>query len=145
MNKAPTEAQVWKQHSGEFAWPTVLLAFLAFGAHGVVAVAHAAGTLGSGWTLLLATLFAYVGFTPLHEASHGNIAGRTGRRGIEALIGWLCAAQLAAPMPAFRVLHLRHHGQTNHPEDDRSLPRVVIGAPLATRVSRSRSNTTRYR
>lgn len=126
-SKAPTESQVWKANSGMLALPTVLLAAFALVGQVLVAIAHAKGWLGGLPTFALATLFAYLAFTPLHEASHGNIAGRTGARRLETLVGWLSGLQLGAPMPAFKVLHLRHHGQTNHETNDPDMWVVASG------------------
>lgn len=129
-----TESQVWKANSGMLALPTVLLSAFALVGHVAIAVAHAKGWLGALPTLGLATLFAYLAFTPLHEASHGNIAGRTGARRFETLVGWISGLQLGAPMPAFKVLHLRHHGQTNHATNDPDMWVVASGRSKVVRA-----------
>ncbi|MFK7998693.1 MAG: fatty acid desaturase [Polyangiales bacterium] len=129
-----TESQVWKANSGMLALPTVLLSAFALLGHIAVAIAHAKGWLGALPTITLATLFAYIAFTPLHEASHGNIAGRSGARRLETLVGWISGLQLAAPMPAFKVLHLRHHGQTNHATNDPDMWVVATGRSSAVRA-----------
>lgn len=137
--KPPSESQVWKANSGMLALPTVLLAAMAWTGHLLVAVAHAKGWLGPLPTFGLASLFAYVAFTPLHEASHGNIAGRTGARRLETLVGWVSGLQLGAPLPAFKVLHLRHHGHTNHPSD----PDMWVVASGGSRITRAFTLTVR--
>ena len=128
------EKQVWKAHSGMVAWPTILLALVAFAGHVLVAVAHAQGWIGDVPTFFLAALFGYLAFTPLHEAAHGNIAGQSNAGRLESIIGWLSGLQLAAPMPAFKVLHLRHHGKTNHPEDDPDIWVVASGGSALVRA-----------
>ncbi|MEO1368405.1 MAG: fatty acid desaturase, partial [Acidobacteriota bacterium] len=85
---------------------------------GVAALAWT-GALGLGAAFGLQVVLAYLSFTPLHEASHGNIAGRAkGLKGVERLVGWLAGVPLLAPYPAFRKLHLDHHGHTNDHEHD---------------------------
>ncbi|MEM9071928.1 MAG: fatty acid desaturase [Myxococcota bacterium] len=116
------ERDAWKAHAGMIAWPTIALG--AF-----VAVAHAALWWASTTRALpviaiipLATLVAYLAFTVLHEAAHGNIHGSTNAlRPLSTTLGWLSGAILGAPYPAFRVLHLQHHSHTNHPEKDPDL------------------------
>jgi len=77
---------------------------------------------------VIATLAAYVSFTVMHEATHGNIHGR--HRPLSKLgtaMGWLASVPLFAPYPAFRVLHLRHHSHTNDPDQD---PDYFVAGPL---------------
>jgi len=65
------------------------------------------------------TLAAYVGFTVLHEAAHGNIRGRSRySRRWEVVMGWVSGAFLTVPFSVFRHLHLTHHAHTNHPHKD---------------------------
>lgn len=64
---------------------------------------------------LLATLGAYLAFTPMHEAAHQSV----GRRApLNAIVGRLAALPLLAPFPAFRWVHLEHHKHTNDPARD---------------------------
>lgn len=129
------ENDTWKANSGQLAWPTVALAMVALGTHLGVLLAHAQGQLGDGLAFAIAALAAYVGFTPLHEASHGNVAGREKKaRRLDDLVGWLSGLQLMAPFPAFKVLHLRHHGQTNHPEHDPDMWVAARGRSAPTRA-----------
>jgi len=110
---------VWRRFVGPVAWGTLAL--------GLVVVLGEA----SVWTLVLsglaplwagslaATLLAYLAFTVMHEASHGNIHGETRSLRVPSeALGWLAGVTLFAPFSAFRVLHLRHHSFTNHPEKD---------------------------
>lgn len=109
----------WRAHAGAIAWPTVALMIAILGGEFLLWSAHLSGLLPLGWAMLGATLLAYVAFTVMHEASHGNIAGgNTKMARAERIAGWLSGAVLFAPYPVFRALHLRHHAHTNHPEKD---------------------------
>ncbi len=123
----PNERSVWKAHSGGAGLPTVALSFVAFAGQGVVLFAHATGRIGDGGACALAALLAYVAFTPMHEASHGNVGGA--RRWLGTLVGWLGGLQLAAPYPAFRLLHLRHHSHTN---DDARDPDMWVSTSVSS-------------
>ena len=69
--------------------------------------------------LFLCSVFGYINFTPMHEASHGNITLKLKKyRPLENLIGHLSSATLFVPYPIFKPLHLQHHSFTNDPEWD---------------------------
>jgi fatty acid desaturase len=109
----------------EIAWPSLLVsALLAAGHLGIWA-----GALRFGLPLPLASLLlvvvTYYWFTPLHEAVHGNLAGRE-RSFINPLVGHVAAMTFLAPYPAFQVLHLRHHGSVNEQGED---PDMWVAAP----------------
>ena len=110
---------VWRRFVGPVARGTLALGLAVVVGEAVV------------WTLVLsdlaplwagslaATVLAYLAFTVMHEASHGNIHGETRSLRVPAeALGWLAGITLFAPFSAFRVLHLRHHSFTNHPEKD---------------------------
>lgn len=108
------DTKAWRRHAGFVAWPTLLFSIAVLGAWIGTAVLAWRGSLGWAATLVLQSLFAYLGFTTLHEASHGNIAGRhRSLKSLESLLGWLSGLPLIAPYPAFRKLHLEHHRHTN--------------------------------
>ena len=94
------------------AWPTLLLLALALATWltgiALVHAGHLAGTL-------LATVAAYVAFTPMHDAAHRSIA-RT--RWINELAGRIAIIPLFGPFPAVRYIHLEHHKHTNEPGAD---------------------------
>src|ERR1700720_3731149 len=102
-----------------FPWPT-LLTFLGVYA-GVAPVAATAleGYLPYWASIPIDAILIYFVFTPLHEATHGNIGGR-GRRfaWLQSFIGHASGFLLLAPYPGFRVLHLHHHANTNDPVED---------------------------
>ncbi|MFT5679897.1 MAG: fatty acid desaturase [Myxococcota bacterium] len=111
-------SKLWRRHVGHLAWPTLLLA----GAVILGEVALWAAVLGGEVSLpiggLLATLLAYVAFTPLHDASHGAIGGSAGRAWVDTATGHIMGLPLLAPFPILRSIHLRHHGATNDPDRD---------------------------
>jgi len=94
------------------AWPTLALlaAALAVWALGI-ALVDAIWPVG----LALATLGAYVAFTPLHEAAHRSLARA---RWVNEVAGRLAGIPLVGPFLAVRYVHLEHHKHTNHPDDD---------------------------
>ena len=108
-----------KPYQGMVAWPTV---FLALGIIGSFALVCTLGTLGiiPLWLgLILNTLILYADQTPLHEACHGNIAGRESKwLWLNHLIGYACGTILLHEYKAFRYMHLAHHRDTNNPEID---------------------------
>ncbi|MCP5432807.1 MAG: fatty acid desaturase [Alphaproteobacteria bacterium] len=123
-----------KDLSGRFAWPTVAL-FLS-----VIAGASAMAGLAiegyvSWWVAIpVNAVIIYFIFTPLHEAVHGNIAGRhTEWKWLEEVIGHASGLILLAPYPGFRRLHLHHHQHTNDPVEDpdywvktNSIPSLIL-------------------
>lgn len=93
------------------------------------------GHLPLGVAIPLQAFWAYLAFTPAHEAMHGNVSGSDARfRGLESGIGWLMSAVLALPYSMLAYLHLKHHSHTNDPENDpdirasgSSVPGVFFG------------------
>lgn len=102
-----------------FPWPTLMI-FVGVLA-GVSGLAFLAATdrIPYGAAIPVEAILIYFIFTPLHEATHGNIAGRECRFAwLEYLIGHVSGFVLLAPFPGFRVLHLHHHANTNDPAED---------------------------
>jgi fatty acid desaturase len=99
-----------------FAWPTALLAVVAWGAQGVALWAAWTGRWPAAAVVAVASLSAYASFTVLHEAVHGSLCLRP--RAINGVVARLAALPLMAPGWAFRFLHLEHHRHTNDPEKD---------------------------
>ncbi len=119
---APADRQALQKirpYQGMVAWPTV---FLAIGIVGSFAAVCTLGTLGiiPLWLgLILNTLILYADQTPLHEACHGNIAGKNSRYlWLNHLVGYACGTILLHEYKAFRYMHLAHHRETNDPELD---------------------------
>ncbi len=125
------EESLWRPHAGLLAGPTLSLALVIAGLELCAWVAVGFGLLPTWAGFVLATTAAYLAFTVMHEAAHGNIHGnRRDLAWLGTLLGWVSGLVLLAPYPAFRVLHLRHHSYTNDPQRDPDF--FVAGpAPLA--------------
>lgn len=121
----------------------IVVTFLAFAAAYVAVIVL--GTIGAIplWLgLIVNTALASTFYMPMHEATHGNIAGKQSKyRGIEDLIGALCAIPVGFSYGAHRGSHMRHHAFTNDHERDpdhytdgplRSLPRKWLGMVMMT-------------
>lgn len=111
----------WRTHSGSLAWPSALLALGVWMGFLAVWAGAIAGLMplwvGSPVVLVL----VYVAFTPMHEAAHGNVGGSPRNAWLDLLTGWACSILFLAPFPAFKAVHLRHHGAVNRPERDPDL------------------------
>lgn len=108
-----------KPYQGMVAWPTVWLGFGVVASFVIVVVLAVERTIPLWAGLLLNTLIAYTAQTPLHEACHGNIAGRESHwMWLNHLTGYLCGTVLLHEYKAFRAMHLMHHRDTNDPELD---------------------------
>ncbi|MGB3466559.1 MAG: fatty acid desaturase [Cyclobacteriaceae bacterium] len=106
-------------YTGKVAWPTIIL-FLCSVAVYVIAIILGSYDIIPLWSVAMVnTLMAYLLFTPLHEAGHGNISDKKGRFGsLEKIIGWLSGFPLMAPYPIVTFLHHEHHKHTNDPRKD---------------------------
>lgn len=121
----------WRVHAGVIAWPTILLMGGILLGEVAVWAGVLSGQLALGWAMLAATILAYMAFTVMHEASHGNIdGGHQGAAFLEDVLGWISGTILSAPYPVFRILHLRHHAHTNDADHDPD-HWVVGGSPLS--------------
>ena len=108
-----------KHLSGRFSWPTIALFLGILAAVPAVTALTLAGVLPYWVALPVNALLIYSIFTPLHEAIHGNIAGRHKQwRGLERLVGHISGFILLAPYPGLERLHLHHHQHTNDPAED---------------------------
>ncbi len=109
----------WRAASGHLAVPTLAVLGLVLLGHAAAWTLVLTGTVPLWAGALLCFVCAFGAFTPLHEAVHSNIAGRHARlRWLDTVGGWLSAALLLAPYPAYKALHLRHHAHTNDPDKD---------------------------
>ena len=101
-------------YQGMVAWPSVALAFAIIGAFALVCTLGTLRIIPLWAGLIINSLLLYAIQTPLHEACHGNIAGRDSRwMWLNHLIGLLCGAILFHEYKAFRHMHLMHHRETN--------------------------------
>jgi beta-carotene hydroxylase len=99
--------------SPRVAWPTVALLAVAFALWlAGIALVDQIWWLGT----VLATLGAYIAFTPMHEAAHRSLAARW--RWVNGLAGRLATIPLFGPFLAVRYVHLEHHKHTNDPVAD---------------------------
>lgn len=103
-----------KPYLGMTAWPSVALAFGIYASFALVCTLGVTGVIPLWLGLILNSLILYANQTPLHEACHGNIAGRDKSwMWLNHLIGFLSGAILLHEYKAFRHLHLMHHRETN--------------------------------
>jgi fatty acid desaturase len=123
--------KTWKEHSGFVAWPTLLLAAVV--AAGTVTIWTAALVGSLSWWLACPAMtgLIYLAFTPMHEASHGNIGGRRSLQRLDTTVGWACSLLFFAPYPTFKALHLRHHGTVNRVGRD---PDLWVASPTIVGV-----------
>jgi beta-carotene hydroxylase len=111
--------------------PRIIVTFLLFSAAWIaVIVLGVDGTIPLWLGLILNTVIASTFYMPMHEATHGNIWGRTtSGKWIEDLIGMLCAIPLGFSYKAHRSSHMRHHAHTNDPLKD---PDFHTAGPMHT-------------
>ena len=111
--------------------PRIIITFLLFSAAWIaVIILGVTGTIPLWLGLLLNTVIASSFYMPMHEATHGNIWGRTTTgKWIEDLIGMLCAIPLGFSYKAHRPSHMRHHAHTNDPLKD---PDFHTAGPMYT-------------
>ena len=114
------EAQkIIRPYLGMVAWPCVVLAFGIIASFALVCTLGALRIIPLWAGLIINSLLLYAVQTPLHEACHGNIAGRDSRwMWLNHLIGIICGAILLHEYKAFRHIHLMHHRETNDDELD---------------------------
>lgn len=111
--------------------PRIIVTFLLFSAAWIgVIVLGVNGTIPLWLGLILNTVVASTFYMPMHEATHGNIWGRTtSGKWVEDLIGMLCAIPLGFSYKAHRPSHMRHHAHTNDPLKD---PDFHTAGPMHT-------------
>ena len=119
---APADRQALtliKPYQGMVAWPTVVLAIGIAGAFALVCTLGTLGIIPLWLGLILNTFILYADQTPLHEACHGNIAGRDSKwLWMNHLVGYVAGTILLHEYKAFRYMHLAHHRDTNDPDLD---------------------------
>jgi len=82
-------------------------------------------------SFIINILIGYFIFTPLHEASHGNVAGSSKHKWLDQIVGEISGMVLFVPFMMFKILHLRHHSNTNHPQND---PDYWVAQPNFIRI-----------
>jgi len=108
-----------RPYQGMVAWPTVILAAGIAASFALVCTLGTIGIIPLWVGLILNTLILYADQTPLHEACHGNIAGKDSKYlWLNHLVGFVCGSILLHEYKAFRYKHLAHHRDTNDAELD---------------------------
>lgn len=108
-----------RPYQGMVAWHTVFVAIAIVGAFALVTTLATMRIIPLWLGLILNSWILYMDQTPLHEACHGNIAGRDSRYlWLNHLVGFVCGALLLHEYKAFRHMHLAHHRDTNNPDID---------------------------
>jgi beta-carotene hydroxylase len=108
-----------KPYFGMVAWPTVFVAMAIVAAFATVTTLGTMHIIPLWIGLVLNTFILYLDQTPLHEACHGNIAGRDSKMlWLNQAVGYTCGAILLHEYKAFRFMHLAHHRDTNNPDLD---------------------------
>jgi beta-carotene hydroxylase len=108
-----------RPYLGMVAWPTVFVAIAIVAAFATVTTLGAMHIIPLWLGLILNTFILYLDQTPLHEACHGNIAGKDSNiLWLNHLVGYVCGAILLHEYKAFRYMHLAHHRDTNNEQLD---------------------------
>lgn len=108
-----------KVYMDKIAWPTVMMSLLVVSALAVTLLAFASAWIPAWLATFLVAALTYMSYTPLHEAVHSNIGGRSGRWSwLNALCGYLCAPVIAVPYESHRLEHFTHHRYTNQQGKD---------------------------
>ena len=105
-----------KDHVGglpSLALPTVALAGICIISHTVTVLSAATGALSMPLATALCSMFAYLAFTPMHDACHGSVAAAPSLRFVNSVVGTACGALFPLPFAAFKRMHLLHHKHTN--------------------------------
>jgi len=95
--------------------PILLLAIVCCSASALAVIGAYQGWLPWWASVALGAVAAYVGFTPIHEAVHGN-ASRW--KPLNAGVGRACTLLLNGAFQPYCFLHREHHRHTNSPADD---------------------------
>jgi len=102
----------------KYAWPTVLLSVVVFALWANNLRLFHKGQLELLPTVLMNAVFAFISFTPVHDASHSAISKPGSEVNLNFIIGCLSAIPLVAPFQFFKYMHGQHHRFNNHPTLD---------------------------
>jgi|TARA_B110000305_G_C19356664_1_gene597181 beta-carotene hydroxylase len=127
------------QYMGDIAWPTIITTLLAVTTYLAVLAGVILDYLPAIPSFLILSYLVYVVYTPLHEAVHNNISGRSQKmRWLNNGIGYIVASILGVSFTMHRSAHITHHRETNvegkDPDlayTDSSLFSLSIGGVLA--------------
>ncbi|MBE9549585.1 MAG: fatty acid desaturase [Proteobacteria bacterium] len=114
------ETAGWESYASGIAWGTVALFIAIVAGYGLLLTGIVQDFIPLGWGTLISTVLAYLSFTVMHEAGHGNIShGVNSMKIPEQVMGWLAsAAFLVVPYQLFAKIHDYHHAYTNDPDRD---------------------------
>ena len=118
-----SEAQITKaaiSYMGKPAFATVGLAFGAIGLYVFLFLFATGGTAQLLLAFVLSSYLVYVIYTPLHEAVHRNISGKSrgGLLWLNHAVGYLSATLLGVSYTMHKAAHMTHHRATNVEGED---------------------------
>ncbi|GLQ16327.1 hypothetical protein GCM10007879_05760 [Maritalea porphyrae] len=119
MPQSPTQlakSMMLKQRN-KLAWPTLIASLVLLGLFASAISGYLSGLMPLWFASLLAFLAIHMGFAVAHEATHKTISNRS-NAWLDQLLGTLHGWLLIYDFPTFKFLHLRHHANTNDPEND---------------------------
>jgi fatty acid desaturase len=126
LSTAIDESDVIRRHSGEVAWPTVLLCAGLVTIYVTTIVGWLAGSLPLWIACAITSALSYAFFTVHHDATHKAISGRNARwRWLDPALGTIAGIPLQFSYRGFTAQHLRHHAHTN--DRSRDPDAFVIG------------------
>jgi len=106
-------------YMGKPALATVYLALFSVGAWCLAFVLVVQEVLHIGVAFVLVSYLVYSTYTPLHEAVHKNISGKSRDLiWLNEVVGYLVASILGVSYTMHKAAHMRHHQNTNVPERD---------------------------
>lgn len=121
------EQMVAKRLSGDFGWPTVLLAVALLCAEVGVVVLWAYGVIPMAVGFIVNSYISYAWYTVHHDATHKAISGRNPRFAwIEQACGHAAGFALQIEFTNYSANHLKHHAHTNTPAD----PDLAVKGPM---------------
>lgn len=101
------------------AWPTIAFALAVLTVYFATLYFAFRGAMPPLLAILINSLCVYAAYTPLHEATHGNIDARPGKPGwLNRAVGFLVSAPLLHNFSLHQTTHLSHHRHLNDPTRD---------------------------
>lgn len=115
-----TTTNLRKKYSSKIAYPTLLLTILTLSIYLDSIFFAVNATIPILLAVIINTIMAYLLFTSIHEASHGNISGNQANLWLDEIVGvgWSSSLTLFAPFYLFKIIHFKHHAHTNDPQKD---------------------------
>jgi len=98
------------------AWPTIMLAAINVATYIETTIVGLRGAVPWWVAMLFNTVWAYVGYTALHEAVHKNVDRP--RPWVNTMVGMFGALPLFHNVELHKLTHLGHHAHLNNPDKD---------------------------